>query len=784
MDGETVEKEALQEGGSHAVPVSDEKTGAIQSTGVPAVPGGDGHPASQPDLVREPQGDPTGVAGGDGYPASRLGSRPDAQGDRTDVGTGRAFPPSRMDPALELTWHPRGPQGAKHKAEMGRSSQRSSEVLKEILQELHKAPHEMDGETVEKEALQEGGSHAVPVSDEKTGAIQSTGVPAVPGGDGHPASQPDLVREPQGDPTGVAGGDGYPASRLGSRPDAQGDRTDVGTGRAFPPSRMDPALELTWHPRGPQGAKHKAEMGRSSQRSSEVLKEILQELHKAPHEMDGETVEKEALQEGGSHAVPVSDEKTGAIQSTGVPAVPGGDGHPASQPDLVREPQGDPTGVAGGDGYPASRLGSRPDAQGDRTDVGTGRAFPPSRMDPALELTWHPRGPQRAKHKAEMGRSSQRSSEVLKEILQELHKAPHEMDGETVEKEALQEGGSHAVPVSDEKTGAIQSTGVPAVPGGDGHPASQPDLVREPQGDPTGVAGGDGYPASRLGSRPDAQGDRTDVGTGRAFPPSRMDPALELTWHPRGPQGAKHKAEMGRSSQRSSEVLKEILQELHKAPHEMDGETVEKEALQEGGSHAVPVSDEKTGAIQSTGVPVLSNPGEAHRAGIYEFFRKNPGVDGKRNTNATDPKDFQKYCIEGAVAVLGSMLLGMALCCVICLWRKRKQRLSAASGARPDTSSCPSHPDSWTDRPSTSESWTRHQQPSPVPGKPARLPRGPREGPAPTSPGSRPARPPPPKLSWLSNSASRLSRDQPSTLQPPEERKPPPRPPSPLPRPS
>ncbi|KAM6232276.1 uncharacterized protein M6G45_014916 [Spheniscus humboldti] len=245
---------------------------------------------------------------------------------------------------------------------------------------------------------------------------------------------------------------------------------------------------------------------------------------------------------------------------------------------------------------------------------------------------------------------------------------------------------------------------------------------------------------------------------------------------------------------------------------------------------------------------LLSNPGEAHRAGIYEFFRKNPGatgqtaalphvlsirprefcsprdvhwfrdankvrkniswqcqtsreisssvqdtltyrivppgVDGKRNTNATDPKDFQKYCIEGAVAVLGSMLLGMALCCVICLWRKRKQRLSAASGARPDTSSCPSHPDSWTDRPSTSESWTRHQQPSPVPGKPARLPRGPREGPAPTSPGSRPARPPPPKLSWLSNSASRLSRDQPSTLQPPEERKPPPRPPSPLPRPS
>lgn len=36
---------------------------------------------------------------------------------------------------------------------------------------------------------------------------------------------------------------------------------------------------------------------------------------------------------------------------------------------------------------------------------------------------------------------------------------------------------------------------------------------------------------------------------------------------------------------------------------EMDRETVEKEALQEGGSHTVPVSDEKMRAIQSTGVP-------------------------------------------------------------------------------------------------------------------------------------------------------------------------------------
>ena len=50
-----------------------------------------------------------------------------------------------------------------------------------------------------------------------------------------------------------------------------------------------------------------------------------------------------------------------------------------------------------------------------------------------------------------------------------------------------------------------------------------------------------------------------------------------------------------------------------------------------------------------------------------------PGVDGKRKSNAEDPKDFQKYCIEGAVAVLGSVLLGMVFCCAICVWRKRRR---------------------------------------------------------------------------------------------------------------
>ncbi|CAM9304938.1 unnamed protein product [Bubo scandiacus] len=124
----------------------------------------------------------------------------------------------------------------------------------------------------------------------------------------------------------------------------------------------------------------------------------------------------------------------------------------------------------------------------------------------------------------------------------------------------------------------------------------------------------------------------------------------------------------------------------------MDHETVEKEAFHKASSHAVPVSDDKRGAIQ-TGVPVLSNPGEACHAGIYEVFQKNPGtehscstqdtlkyrivppgVDGKRSANAADPKDDQKYCIEGVLAALSFVLLGMVLCAVVtCLWRKRKR---------------------------------------------------------------------------------------------------------------
>ncbi|XP_040977697.1 uncharacterized protein LOC121233092 [Aquila chrysaetos chrysaetos] len=167
----------------------------------------------------------------------------------------------------------------------------------------------------------------------------------------------------------------------------------------------------------------------------------------------------------------------------------------------------------------------------------------------------------------------------------------------------------------------------------------------------------------------------------------------------------------------------------------------------------------------------MASPREAHHAGMYDVFQKNPGVDGKRNANAADAKDFQKYGIEGATVVLGSVLLGMVLCCVVRLWRKRRRRLAAASQAWPDTSSYPSRPDNWTSHQSTPESRTRRQQPPPVPGKPARLPWS-TEGQARASPASHPARPPPARPQWLSYSPSRLLWDQPSALQDPEELKP------------
>ncbi|XP_064329814.1 uncharacterized protein LOC135317452 [Phalacrocorax carbo] len=137
------------------------------------------------------------------------------------------------------------------------------------------------------------------------------------------------------------------------------------------------------------------------------------------------------------------------------------------------------------------------------------------------------------------------------------------------------------------------------------------------------MAGGDGYPASRLGSRADTLGYRM------------------------GPQRAKYEAERGKSSQRSSEVLKEILKDLDKAALEMDRETAENEALQEGGSHAVPVSDDRRGAIQSVEVPgaspQLREPGPTPAAAPHT---RTPGLPTPAPPRAGPNTSSRHMCLE------------------------------------------------------------------------------------------------------------------------------------------
>ncbi|KAM6389811.1 uncharacterized protein O9250_012947 [Rhynochetos jubatus] len=102
----------------------------------------------------------------------------------------------------------------------------------------------------------------------------------------------------------------------------------------------------------------------------------------------------------------------------------------------------------------------------------------------------------------------------------------------------------------------------------------------------------------------------------------------------------------------------------------MDRDAEEKELLQEGGSQAVPVYSDRTGVIEYPGVP---------------------GVDGRRNTHAVNANMFQKYCIEGVVAILGSMLLGVVFYCAISLWRKRKHE-TQSQRAREQSQQHPSEP--------------------------------------------------------------------------------------------
>ncbi|XP_074784435.1 uncharacterized protein LOC141971172 [Athene noctua] len=544
----------------------------------------------------------------------------------------------------------------------------------------------------------------------------------------------------------VAGDDDSPVSQPGSMEDAQGNRMDVGRGRALPAPHPDPALELPWRVRGPQTAKDIAETGKPSQWSSEVLKGILKHLNRTMSGYDVAGDDDSPVSQPGS----MEDAQGNRMDVGRGRALPAPHPDPALElPWRVRGPQtakdiaetGKPSqwssevlkgilkhlnrtmsgyDVAGDDDSPVSQPGSMEDAQGNRMDVGRGRALPAPHPDPALELPWRVRGPQTAKDIAETGKPSQWSSEVLKGILKHLNRT---MSGYDV-------AGDDDSPVS--QPGSMEDAQGNRMDVGRGRalPAPHPDpalelpwRVRGPQtakdiaetGKPSqwssevlkgilkhlnrtmsgyDVAGDDDSPVSQPGSMEDAQGNRMDVGRGRALPAPHPDPALELPWRHRGPQTAKDIAETGKPSHPSSEFLQEILMAMDWAMsgYGMDNETVEKEAFWEGGSQMMPASDETTGAIQSTGMPVLSNPGEADHARIDRVLQYESGRDGKRRSDTVTPKNYWRYIIEGFLAFLGYILVSTICWCVICVCRRSKWRLDKTLGSQPPAPEQPDHP--------------------------------------------------------------------------------------------
>ncbi|XP_056364741.1 uncharacterized protein LOC130262015 isoform X2 [Oenanthe melanoleuca] len=116
--------------------------------------------------------------------------------------------------------------------------------------------------------------------------------------------------------------------------------------------------------------------------------------------------------------------------------------------------------------------------------------------------------------------------------------------------------------------------------------------------------------------------------------------------------GPEHQDGRGQSSMETSKVLHEILRELR---------------VILGGVKSLSLNSAVSRRSTSSGSSG-ADP-DAVESGAYPDT-----VLGRVDTNAVDANSFQKYCIEGIVAVLGSMLLGMVLCCVLHVWRKRRKK--------------------------------------------------------------------------------------------------------------
>ncbi|KAM6248257.1 uncharacterized protein M6G45_010212 [Spheniscus humboldti] len=133
------------------------------------------------------------------------------------------------------------------------------------------------------------------------------------------------------------------------------------------------------------------------------------------------------LDEGGGDGYPASRLDVG-LEPLGHPGDPlTADGFPTAWPIPVPEPESNAPAVPVGEGDPASRLGSRPEPRGDGTDVPVGRTSPAPRLDAVLQPGWHRRGPPRAKDQAEGGKKSPEPSGVLRQMLEELERG-HETE--------------------------------------------------------------------------------------------------------------------------------------------------------------------------------------------------------------------------------------------------------------------------------------------------------------------------------------------------------------------
>ncbi|XP_066841206.1 uncharacterized protein [Anser cygnoides] len=98
-------------------------------------------------------------------------------------------------------------------------------------------------------------------------------------------------------------------------------------------------------------------------------------------------------------------------------------------------------------------------------EVSPGRALPDPRLLPALEPSWYPSSPLRAKDKAERVKPSLRSSHITGKIRKYFEKAAPGLVRETVPKKVLWRGSGRTLPLPGKRTEPVKSTAPPGVDG-------------------------------------------------------------------------------------------------------------------------------------------------------------------------------------------------------------------------------------------------------------------------------------------------------------------------------